>query len=546
MSKKTHPVAAVVVAMLAAPAVVHAQDLPWRAVIGASSAITAPGLPVASRSFTDFAISDAGKGFVGVRMTSPDTAEGYWAQRQGAWTQYARNGVTGATMGPGRTGAEAGHVFQLHSTDQGYAGIDGQRAFAARAGAPGDTINATWGVWRWDTTKNVEIARALTDGPLGPNLGADWVFQNSSDFVTPRAMNGGQVLLNTNVTSPTGLDRRYLAKSVPGQGIVPCALRYSTDPNLAPGIAAGDSFDTGWGVASNLSVTPDNRVYLVAATNQGRDGIWEVCDGAPRARVVDNEAGARGPDIGIATAVFSDFDVVHPADGNQFYYFARYRPAPSDSSRTGLFWHDGATNRPLAMNDAANVYGPGWQDATWSSFGTSSLTSAGEWTAFQAMIHVPADGATPDGLWRVQAGGTPELVALLDIAGSYGPEPGRTWDSFYGNAVLANGDIVIEARTQPGSEYALWLLRKDAAPRRILAVGQSVSVPTSSGVQQAAVTSYEIPGGASPYSRGPDGWIASDSSMLVSVNLNGYSGRVLISAMSGNPLDPIFANGFDR
>lgn len=545
MSKKTHLVAALAAA-LAAPAFAYAQDLPWRAVIGASSAITAPGLPAASRSFTEYATGDVGKGYTGVRMTGPDTAEGYWALRQGVWMQYVKNGVTGAAMGPARTGTEAGHVFQVYAADQGYAGADGQRAFAARAGAPGDTINATWGVWRWDTTKNVEIARALTDGPLGPNLGADWVFQNSSDFVTPRAMNGGQVLLNTNVTSPTGLDRRYLAKSVPGQGIVPCALRYSTDPALAPGIVAGDSFDTGWGMASNLSVTPDNRVYLLAMTNQGREGIWEVCDGAPRAVVVDDESGARGPDIGIDTATFSSFDPAHPAENGQFYFFASYRPTPSDSSRTGLFWHDGASNRPLAMNDAANVYGPGWQNATWSSFSTGSLTSAGEWTAFQATIYVPADGATPDGLWRVQAGGTPELVALLDISGSYGPEAGRTWDSFYGNAVLANGDIVIEARTQPGSEYALWLLRKDAAPRRILEIGQSVSVPTSSGIQQAAVTSYDIPSGASPYSRGPDNWIASDSSMLISANLNGYSGRVLISAMTGNPLDGIFASGFDR
>jgi len=545
MSKKTH-LAAALVAVLAAPSFALAQDVPWRVVIGSSSAITNPGLPSGSRTFTDFAMGDVGNGYVGARMTGPDTALGYWALRQGTWTQYLKTGVTGSSMGPGRTGAEAGHVFQDYAGNQGYAGVDGQRALLALAGAPGDTTNATWGVWRWDTTRNIEIARALTDGPLGPNLGAGWVFQNSSGFVTPRAMNGGQVLLNTDVTSPTGLSRRYLAKSVPGQGIVPCALRYSTDPNLAPGIVAGDSFDTGWGVEGNLSVTPDNRVYLMATTNQGRDGIWEVCDGAPRALVVDDETGARGPDIGIATATFVGFDPVYPADDGQFYFFASYRPSPSDGSRTGLFWNDGASNRPLAMNDAANVYGPGWQNATWSSFSTDSLTSAGQWTAFQATIRVPADGATPSGLWRVQAGGTPELVALLDIAGAYGPEANRTWDSFYGNAVLANGDIVVDARTQPGSEYALWLLKKGAAPRRILEDGQNVQVPTSTGTQQAAVTSYTIASGAAPYSRGNDVWISADSSMLVEVNLNGYSGRVLITSTPDNPIDKIFADGFQR
>jgi len=545
MSKKTH-LAATLVAVLAAPSFALAQDVPWRVVIGSSSAITSPGLPSSSRSFTDFAMGDVGNGYVGVRMTGPDTVLGYWALRQGTWTQYLKTGVIGSSMGPGRTGAEAGHVFQDYAGNQGYAGVDGQRAVLALAGAPGDTTNATWGVWRWDTTKNIEIARALTDGPLGPNLGIGWVFQNSSGFVTPRAMNGGQVLLNTDVTSPTGLSRRYLAKSVPGQGIVPCALRYSTDPNLAPGIVAGDSFDTGWGVEGNLSVTPDNRVYLMATTNQGRDGIWEVCDGAPRALVVDDETGARGPDIGIATATFVGFDPVYPADDGQFYFFASYRPSPSDTSRTGLFWNDGASNRPLAMNDAANVYGPGWQDATWSSFSTDSLTSAGQWTAFQATIRVPADGATPSGLWRVQAGGTPELVALLDIAGAYGPEANRTWDAFYGNAVLANGDIVVDARTQPGSEYALWLLKRGAPPRRILKDGQNVQVPTSTGTQQAAVTSYTIASGAARYSRGNDVWISADSSMLVEVNLNGYSGRVLITSTPDNPIDKIFADGFQR
>jgi hypothetical protein len=544
MSKKTQ-LAAALVAALAAPSFALAQDVPWRVVIGSSSAITGPGLPSGSRSFTDFAVGDVGRGYVGVRMTGPDTALGYWALRQGTWTQYVKDGVTGSAVGPGRTGAEAGHVFQDYASNQGYAGVDGQRAFLALAGAPGDTTNATWGVWRWDTARNIEIARASTDGPLGPNLGAGWVFQNNSGFVTPRAMSGGQVLLNTNVTSPTGLDRRYLAKGVPGQGIVPCALRYSTDPNLAPGIVAGDSFDTAWGMDGNLSVTPDNRVYLAATTNQGRDGIWEVCDGAPRARVVDDETGARGPDIGIATATFVGFDPVYPADDGQFYFFASYRPSPSDSSRTGLFWNDGASNRPLAMNDAANVYGPGWQNATWSSFSTDSLTSAGEWTAFQAVIRVPADGATPSGLWRAKAGGTPELVALLDIAGTYGPEANRTWDAFYGNAVLANGDIVVDARTQPGSENALWLLKKDAAPRRILKDGQNVSVPTSTGVQQAAVTSYAIASGAAPYSRGNDVWIAADSSMLIEVSLNGYSGRVLITSTPDNPIDTIFADGFE-
>lgn len=539
-----HRKLALAIAALAIPSLGAAQDLPWRAVYGNSSTITVPGLPAGSRSITDYVLGDVGQGYASARFTGPDTAAGYWAMRQGTWTQYLKTGVTGATMGPGRTGAEAGHVFQDYVGAAIGAGANGQRAYVAKAGAPGDTLNAKWGVWRWDTTRNIEIARALEEGPLGPNAGAGWTFQNSSSSMGVRALNGGNVLINAYILSQTGTERLYLAKSVPGQGTVGCAMRDSTNPDFAPGIEAGDSFSQTWGWDNNISTSSEGRVYLSTYTNQSRDGIWEICNGAPRVVALDNVTDNLGPDIGIATAVFLDFNVAVPGDGNQFFFYATYRATSSDSSRTGLFWHDGATNRPLAMRDADNVYGPGWLNSVWNSFG--NMSAAGQWAAFRATVTVPDDGATPSGLWRVKAGGTPQLVALLDVPpGEYGPEAGRSWDEFYGYTVLANGDIIAEARTQPGSEYAIWLLKNGAAPRRILKVGQNVSVPTASGVQQAAVTSYEISNGSFAPSRGADDWVGSDSSMLVSVGLNGYSGRVLITSATGNPIDKIFANGFD-
>lgn len=541
MSKKIH-LAAAVAAVLATPSLAFAQDVPWRVVIGDSATITAPGLPNGSRSTIDELLADLGKGYVGVRMISPTTAAGYWALKQGTWTQYSKTGVAGSATGPGRTGAEAGHVFLSVNSGGSGAGADGQRVFIARAGDANDTTTATWGIWRWDTTKNVEIARALTDGASGPNLGAGWVYQNRSDFAGARAMNGGRVLVNAYVTSPSGLSRLYLAKSVAGQAATPCVLKDSTDRNLAPGLAAGDTFDTTWGF-DNLSLTPDGRVYGALQTNQGRYGIWQLCEGAPQALIVNNETGARGPDIGIATAVFASFGSPHPGDNGSLFYFANYRRTSSELSRQGLFWHDGASNRPLAINDDAGVYGPGWPGASWQSFDTYSLTSAGEWTAFQGTLRA-SDGGTPSGLWRARAGGTPEIVALLGLVGQYGPEPNRTWDRFYGNAVLANGDIIVQARTMPGSEYAVWLLKKDGTKQRILKVGQTVSVPTATGVVQGSVSSYSIPSGTAPYSRGGDSWIGADGSLLIKAVLTTY-GSALITATPSNPIDKIFANGFD-
>jgi hypothetical protein len=538
---KTFLAASVAVLFGQNPAV--AQDVPWRVVIGDNGGVTVPGLPAGNRGVTDELLGDLGKGYVGVRITSPDAAQGYWAMKQGTWTQYTKYGATNA-QGPGRTGGDAAHVFLSINSGGSGAGADGQRVFIARAGLANDTTTATWGVWRWDTTKNVEIARGTVDAdPLGPHLGADWVFQNdSSAFQGARAMNGGQVLIDAFVTSPTNASRRYLAKSVPGQPMAPCAMKDSTDRALAPNLVDGDSFNLSWSL-NDITVTPDNRVYADLDASGGRVGIWELCAGAPRAVVVNNETGARGPDIGIGTAVFTSFNAVHPGEAGSLYLFASFRPTPSDTSRTGLFHYDGASSKPLAMNDATGTYGPNWRGTTWNSFDTSTLTSAGEYVAFQAQVR-SSDGGNPWGLWRVRAGGTPQLVAMRGI-NETGPETGRQWDMFYGNAVLANGDIIAQARTQPGNEYALWLLKNDgSAPRRILKVGQAVSVPTASGVALAVVNSYEVPNGAAPYSRGGDSWIGADGSLLINVSLATY-GAATITALPSNPIDKIFASGFD-
>lgn len=542
--KKTFLAAAVAAVMAHGP-LASAQTVPWRVVIGDSASVTVPGLPASSRGVTDELLGDLGKGYVGVRLTSPDTAQGYWALKQGTWTQYTKYGVNTA-QGPGRSGTEAGHVFSTINSGGSGAGADGQRIFIARAGVPNDNTTASWGIWRWDTTKNVEIARGgVSTGALAPNLGDAWIYQNdsSSSFVGARAMNGGQVLIDAYVTSPTGATRRYLSKSVPGQNIMPCAIKdATTDRRLAPGLADGDYFDTSWSF-SDLSVTPDNRVFGALSASSG-NGIWELCSGdAPRALVRNNEAGARGPDIGIATAVFVGFDPAHPGEPGSVYFFASFRPTPSDLSRTGLFWHDGTSAKPLAMNDAAGTYGPNWRGSTWNSFDTGSVTSAGPYAAFQAQVRTD-DGGNPSGLWRVRAGGVPQLVAMRNI-NETGPETGRQWDTFYGNAVLANGDIIVQARTQPGNEYALWLLKNDGSPaRRVLKVGQSVSVPTASGTAQAVVNDYTVPSGAAAYSRGGDSWIGADGSLLIEAVLANY-GTTMITATPSNPIDKIFANGFD-
>ena len=83
------------------------------------------------------------------------------------------------------------------------------------------------------------------------------------------------------------------------------------------------------------------------------------------------------------------------------------------------------------------------------------------------------------------------------------------------------------------------------APRRILQNGQNVGVPTATGTVQAALTTFDLPNGGALTSRGADGWIGLDGTILIAAGINGYSGTSWLMAQPSNPIDRIFRNGFE-
>lgn len=525
--------AALVAALIHSP-LASAQVPAWRVVAGEDGRIITPGMPDGTgRAFADQALGDAGGNLIGLRIASPSSLAGYWAYQSGAFTRYTQLNVTGTT-GPGRTGAEAAHVFQSINNGWGGTSPDGQRLIFGRAGEPGSTTTASYAVWRWNGTGNIEIARSQTDGLLGPGLGAGWRFADSSSFASAYPLPGGSAVLDTNLLSPTNATGYAVVKHQPGVGNRPCIRAGATEATLAPGLAAGDSFSSGWDLNSDISVTRDGRVYASLSASGSRAGIWEICSGAPRAIVVDDEISSRGPDIGIATATFeAGFGPAFPASGNQFYFYSLFRRTSGASIETGLFWHDGSRNRPMAFNDTVGYYGPNWNGTTWLSFSPGTISANGIYTAFSARMQT-GDGGNPTGFWRVRAGQRPELVALIEIPGQFGPEPNRTWASFGASAVLANGDIVLEARTNPGNVAALWLLEPGGTPRKLLEAGQPISIATTTGPVSTTVSSFDVPGTTgSASSRGRDGWIGADGTMLLVVTVPSY-GEVLITAQASD------------
>ncbi|MBL8299818.1 MAG: hypothetical protein JNN30_15885 [Rhodanobacteraceae bacterium] len=531
---------ALAAALIHAP-LATAQTVNWRIVAGEDGRVITAGLPDGTgRSLTDAILGDAGADLIGLRITSPSTLAGYWARQSGNFVRYAQADVTG-TAGPNRSGGEAAHVFQAISTGGGGTSPDGQRLFSARAGESGSTVTASYGVWLWNGTRNIEIARSQTDGALGPGLGAGWRFADAAGFASGLALNGGAAMLDVDVLSPTNVSGHAIVKYQPGVGNRPCLRAGATEAALAPGLAAGDSFLSNWTLLSNLSVTRDGRVYGTFDATGSRGGIWEICSGAPRAIAVDNETGARGPDLGIPGATFTtDFAPAYPGSGSQLYFFSFFRRSAGASSEYGLFWHDGSRNRPMAYKDTSGFYGPNWGGASWLTFYENSLSVNGGYTAFSARVQT-TDGGTPTGFWRVRTSQRPELVALIDIPGQYGPEPNRTWASFGASAILANGDLVLEARTNPGNVNALWLLEPGRAPRKLLEPGQTISIATTTGTVQTTVSTFDLPGEAAQSSRGRDQWTGADGSVLVSVTVPSY-GEVLLTTQAS---DRIFRSSLE-
>lgn len=542
MRERVRPLLAGLLLALVCPSVL-AQSGSWQVVAGESASVLTPDLPPGqARNFADFGVADAGAALFGLRLTTPTAAIGYWAFRAGAFTRVTQLN-SNAAPGPGRSGAEAAHVFL--SVEAGWHSVaaDGQRAFAGRAGDPAATLEATHGLWRWDTSRNIEVARGSTDGILGPGLGAGWQFPNVTGFASARMLSGGHLLVQSEVLSPTLGSSRLVVRHVPGQGNLPCLRTTETAAALAPGLSPGDSFTNFSDSLDRFSVTPGGRIRARLPVSGAREGIFDLCAGPPRVLAADDVTGALGPGI-TTTATFADFSFMAPLPSGEtgLVYFAEWQE-PATSSRRALFHYDGTRNRGIAYNEASGFFGPNFMGASWRGFMIDSLTVAEDYLAFVAEIDTI--DSSPFGLWRLRPGERPEPVALLGFTNSpVAPEAGRSWRSFGAISILRNGDIVLEAVTDPNATRDLWLLRRGRAPQRLLSVGQIIQVPTTQGIVSTAVTSFDVPDGGVKTAGGGDSWAAIDGTLLVQASTS--LGTVLLSQRLPVPAPgTLHADGFE-
>lgn len=544
------------VLLAAAVAAPFATAADWRVVANSRNAgIVLPQLPPISENYRveSATMADRGPPLLSFAVTRPNLPNEDWAEKGGQLVPIARTGTTDAT-GPGRTGAEAGDVFLNVQADRDGFGTN-HRVFAAIAGAPGSSNNPQ-SVWRWDGTRNIEIARNRvgSESPLGPGLPPGWTFSTLKPFgsfrdIDARALPNGEAVMSVQIdgNGPGNL-RDAVIHHRPGAGNRACFFAYDAGPDWSPGIDGIGAFESGAG-PDMLAVSPRGEIYSVAGTRgvegvpgSKRGGIWRLCDGAPRALALTGDSGVLGPGMG-GSAVFTNlFSLLATGRAGEVLFTAQ---GQSDAGAfLGLFRHapDGS-HAPVLLRGAEGNLGPkvpGWVfkdiDAAYQ------VRAAGRYGVLKAAISPVSDPQQSQrGLWRItpEDGATP--IALLGDTGAYAPAPGRTWTEFYRFSVFDNGDIAVFAEVSNPGESSIWRLSPGKPPQKVLGYGTMVDVPTATGVVQAPVSMIYSISPSRVASPGDDDVFNASGFALQSVELQGYDNTVLVR---GNATDRIFADGF--
>lgn len=536
-----------------------AAEDPWRVALSYGSAgVVIPLLPPAvnQHSTSNPRLADSGTSSLGFELDQDNGPSGLWSERgNGQLLPFAQNEVTGAT-GPGRSGTEGSHVFRAVHAPMDSIGA-GYRVFGGEANDPAAPANdATSGLWQFNGSRNVEIARLGTDGVLGPGIGAGWTFSgfnhisNVSGFANANSLKGGRAVMNARVRYLDNVSDSALVQYVPSVGNVPCMVEGSTNPAWSPGIAGIGAFS---GMRQDLSISPHGELYggaSTTATLNQRTGIWRFCDGAPRAQALTEDTGSLGPGLSTTTAYFTDiYARAAPGTAGSLYFTAAGRMSSVNGSPTflGLFLRRAGVNRPILLRNVEGALGPGVAGHVFStSIAPYDVKAGGRFAVLRTTIAASGSSSpTTSGLWRIspETGAVP--VALAGDSANFAPAPGRSWTGFSDQAIFDNGDIVVLAQVSNPNETSLWRLRVGAAPLRLLGPGDSVAVPFASGTVMRSVTSIFTTAITNlSTNAGTDAWTSADGSVILPVYLQGLVNTVTLRARATST-DLIFTDGLE-
>jgi hypothetical protein len=355
------------------------------------------------------------------------------------------------------------------------------------------------------------------------------------------------VLIDAPVLSPTNQSNSAVLVNLPVVGNAVCMLSRDTG-SLGPGLA-GLSFVTA--SQGYFPVVHGNRIYAnaTASGSATREGIWRICDGAPRALAASGLSGSLGPDTGVFDSVFTTIRTPpRPLAGDAVSFIAEMRNGSAAALQTGIFKNQSNSNAVLALSDTTGSLGPNFAGSTFPTFSFTSFASAGDYLVFENTAQTPVINI--GGLWRVRAdGGGPQPVVLEGQGMPYSTGAGQIVTRIDRWSMFANGDIVAECVVN-GGPSGLYLFPLNRPAQLLLRVGQSLSVNTTSGPINATVTAFAVDldssqGAASSWG-GVDSWAGSDGTLLAraQLDISGSSATTYISTQATD-LNRVFRNGFE-
>jgi hypothetical protein len=471
-----------------------------------------------------------------------------WVYRNGSFSQHVEYGVTTAN-GPNRTGPEASHVFSSFSTE---VDLGSATAFMATAGAPSSSGNPL-GVWIWNGSFNTEIFRLGVDNALGPNLGPNWRFgAPGTNYFNLLQLADGSVLFDTQLLdASTG--RAGIVQHRPGTGNAACMVTGNSSSALGPNVPEPTAVFSG-PVTSYFPVTFDQRVFVTtrSTATPTREGIWRICNGAPSAIALTGATGGLGP----GTSVSGQFDTIRtsarPIGRNAVVFAASYRADTNATLADGIFRQENGSNQLIVAEGIANgSLGANYQNAVFNELSGNFLNfaSAGSNLVFETTARRP-DNSEVSGLWLKRDGAASEPLLIEGVALAANQTLSRI-DQW---TVFANGDVVanLSVATNGQSRSVLYLIRAGRAPQVLLAPGQTIAVPTPSGLQNASISSMGLTTdglssqSSSSHWAGYDSWAGSNGHVLINagLNLNGSSISTLI-LLQASDQERIFHDGFE-
>jgi hypothetical protein len=524
----------------------HAQTPNWQVVLAnANTGIQPAGLPTIVQLYAESETS--GSSQWSARIQDSNISRLWVADSAVGARAIAQNGVLGA-LGPGRSGSEANDTFSI-IWYEAYGTANDQHVFAAVAAG-------TTGLWWHNGVSNQEIARAGTDGNLGPQLGPGFTFR--SNLGVGNAALGRivlttdqQLFLGSRLVSPDG-DISAVFRRLPSSALTLCTREGSSDPAYAPGVFAVPSRFSNLG-GLNVSSAGDAFILGTAQPTQvgiavPEAGIWRVCAGAPQARMLTRRRDALGPNrSGLPRAEFSSISSPYPIGGNGYLVDVRYRSDAEVSASAlidALYLNDGIANQQLlAVGDSIATIGANVRSVgTFAGSGTAALVNT---------VRIASDGVDRAALWRVRGASTPELLAVQNLSQApFAPSTTSQWANFVDSFGLENGDIIALANTRDTQSntvsLGLWRFKSGLAPVRILGPGSPVqyrtlagSVVTGTLQQLSALSSSQT-----PLYAGDDGWISPAGSVHLLGTLTGISGTVALQANLLKPSE-LFIDGFE-